>query len=182
MRFFAIQPFVFRRYKAELMITFTLGAKRVLEVGSGLKHYSRFCMAESYVSVDVAMRPDVLASATCLPFRSKCFDRVVMMDVLEHVNDIVTVLKECRRVLTRDGQLLIITPNTAGLGFYDSFADSTHQHHFTWNSLRTILKQNGFDVKQEIPIQLHVFFPFKSHRLRRLQQSICVVAVKQNEP
>ncbi|MDW8063083.1 MAG: class I SAM-dependent methyltransferase [Candidatus Caldarchaeum sp.] len=171
------QPHVFRKYKADLMTDFSTGASKVLEIGSGHRHYASFCRGD-YVCVDVAWSPDVVASAEFLPFRTGCFDRVVMMDVIEHVEEVSSALKECHRILSEDGMLLIVTPNRNGFGLYDSYADPTHKHHFTWRTIETALRNIGFELKEKIPLHLHIYFPIKSEKLRGFQQSICVVAVK----
>lgn len=176
-----IEPHVFRKYKAMLMSEFTAGASKVLEVGCGMKQYARFCLAEEYVCVDLAWQPDVVASATYLPFRDRCFDRVVMMDVLEHVGDVSRALNECGRVLAPNGELLILTPNYAGFGIYDSLADPTHRYHFTWSGLKKILTKHGYKVKKEIPLHLHIYLPLRIKFLRLLQQSISLVAVRSDE-
>jgi ubiquinone/menaquinone biosynthesis C-methylase UbiE len=160
------------------MVVFTSGTGRVLDIGCGKRHYAGYCGAETYVGVDIGLLPDVAASATALPFRGGSFDRVVMLDVLEHVADVNLALRECRRVLTRDGLLLILTPNTVGFGIYDSFADQTHLHHFTWWGLSKILWEHHFKIVEKIPLHLHIYLPLKRRILRYLQQSICVVAVK----
>jgi SAM-dependent methyltransferase len=177
-----IQPHVFRQYKAELMAVFTSGAGRVLEIGCGRRHYVGYCGAVEYVGVDIDMRPDVFASATHLPFREGSFDGVVMMDVLEHVDDVGSAVGELWRVLNRGGRLLIIAPNTVGFGLYDSFADKTHRHHFSWWGLSKILRKNRFRIEERITLPLHIYLPVKSRLLRIIQQSICVVAVKNDEP
>jgi len=180
-RFFPLQPHVFRGYKAELMSVFTSGAGRVLDVGCGERHYEGYCRAGLYVGAYLGSRPDVVASATALPFREGCFDRVVMFDVIEHVSDVGSALGECRRVLSEKGQLLVITPNTLGFGLYDSFADRTHRHHFTWWGLCKALRRHGFRVLERIPLHLHIFLPLRRRALLYLQQSICVVAARCDE-
>jgi ubiquinone/menaquinone biosynthesis C-methylase UbiE len=92
-----------------------------------------------------------------------------MFDVLEHIGDVDRVLKECRRVLK------------LGLGFYDSFADSTHIHHFTWYTIKKILLRNGFKVIDRIPLHIHITWPLRriSKRIfQAIQQSICIVCEK----
>ncbi|MEM2910340.1 MAG: class I SAM-dependent methyltransferase [Nitrososphaerota archaeon] len=180
-----LEPHRFRGYKAELVAAFTSGALRVLEVGCGLRHYEAYCMGKQYVCVDIGLRPDVLASASSLPFVDGCFDRVIMFDVLEHVVDIKNAIWECRRVLADNGLLLILTPNTLGLGFYDSFADPSHLHHFSWRGLTKLLHSCGLNVIAQIPLPLHIYWPLRlirNRKLRFIQQSICVVAVRDDEP
>jgi SAM-dependent methyltransferase len=178
-----LQPYRFREYKAVLVASFTSKAGRVLEVGCGPGRYASFSKAEDYVGVDIGWSPDVRASAVALPFRDGCFDRVVMMDVIEHVADVDRVLSECWRVLRTGGLLMILTPNTLGFGVYDSFADPTHIHHFTWHSLERRFLSHGIHVLARIPLHLHIAWPLKhlrSGRLIYLQQSICLLGVKKD--
>ncbi len=176
-----IEPHRFRHYKAELVDAFTKRARRVLEVGCGLRLYESYCRGLEYVGVDVdvAVRPNILADAARLPFRDHCFEAVIMLDSLEHVVDADAAVRECVRVLKQGGRLLITTPNTRGFGLYDSFADRTHIHHFNWSSLESILRRNGLMVEGRIPLHLHIFWPLRllhSRLLVPLQQSICLVA------
>jgi len=177
----SLQPHRFREYKAWLVAFFTSKACRVLEVGCGYGHYASYCRAVDYVGVDISWSPDVQASATALPFRDGCFDRVVMMDVIEHVADLELVLRECCRVLRLGGLVMILTPNTIGLGFYDSFADRTHIHHLTWLGLERKMSRHGLKILAKIPLHLHITWPFRHLRSRYLtyiQQSICLLGVK----
>lgn len=46
-----------------------------------------------------------------LPFKSESFDTIILGEVLEHVINEGLVLKECRRVLKKDGVLIVSVPN-----------------------------------------------------------------------
>lgn len=50
-------------------------------------------------------------SSGALRFDSAAFDKVLMVDVIHHLEDIGAVLKEVRRVLKPGGKLLIFEPN-----------------------------------------------------------------------
>ncbi len=49
-------------------------------------------------------------------YDSDQFDAITMSHVIEHLHDPVEVLKECRRILKKDGVLVILTPNIQSLG------------------------------------------------------------------
>jgi len=130
------------------------------------------------VGIDIVNKPDIIASAMYLPLRSKCFNGVFAFDVLEHIENIDRVLQECRRILKEGGKMLILSPNTLGFGFYDSFADPTHIHHFTWYTIKKILLRNGFKITDTIPLHLHITWPLRriiKRILQAVQQSICIV-------
>lgn len=170
-------------YKARLVSECIENKGRVLEVGCGLCHYRSFCRGDDYIGVDVntSLRPDVWASANNLPFRNSCFDVVIMLDVIEHVVDVDSALAEVVRVLRTNGKLVITTPNTFGFGFYDSYVDKTHKHHFTWRAMVKILTRNRLKIVKRVPLHLHIFWPLRliqSKLFLPLQQSICLVAEK----
>jgi 2-polyprenyl-3-methyl-5-hydroxy-6-metoxy-1,4-benzoquinol methylase len=51
-----------------------------------------------------------------LPYEDGSFDIVLMGEVIEHLFDVNGVLDEVRRVLRKDGSLIVSTPNLASLG------------------------------------------------------------------
>lgn len=57
------------------------------------------------------------ADAYHLPFEDKSFDVACMMDFLEHVEDIPGVIKECTRVLKKNGVLFFHTFNRNWLSY-----------------------------------------------------------------
>ena len=65
------------------------------------------------------------------PVQSESFDKVLAIDVLEHLNDVIGAVEECHRVL-RPGGLLFI--HTTYWNTKQSFTDPTHKHFFTENS------------------------------------------------
>lgn len=52
----------------------------------------------------------VCADASELPFENEKFDTIIMNDAMEHVENPVRVLHECRRVLKPDGKIFINFP------------------------------------------------------------------------
>jgi ubiquinone/menaquinone biosynthesis C-methylase UbiE len=108
---------------------------KVLEIGGGsgehLK-YLKYVPKESYVSFD--LRPQftdahvgilsseflsklrfVTGNAESLPFEEFEFDRVFMTCVLHHVDDVLSVLLEARRVSCKGAELVFAFPTDPGL-------------------------------------------------------------------
>jgi len=96
-----------------------------------------------------------------LPFRAATFDRVVCLDVIEHLFDPRPLLAEIRRVLVSDGILILQTPNARhylqiyrlsvrGLGPRTSGdregIDGGHLHYFTALDVRQLLLAAGFEA------------------------------------
>jgi ubiquinone/menaquinone biosynthesis C-methylase UbiE len=97
-----------------------------------------------------------LTPGAVMPFSDGEFDLVLAAEVLEHVVDVETLLSEARRVLRPGGEIAVTTPahgRRTGLrmltrGFSSEFDPlSPHVRFFSRDSLRTVLKDAGFDVQ-----------------------------------
>ncbi|HEY3920828.1 MAG TPA: class I SAM-dependent methyltransferase [Gaiellaceae bacterium] len=89
--------------------------KRVLDVGCGVKPYRPyFAGAAEYVGVDVADNPhaDLQGSAEALPVEDGSYDIVLCLQVLEHVEDPLQVVRELHRVTRPGGRVLAATHGT----------------------------------------------------------------------
>ena len=85
------------------------------------------------------------------PFRERTFDAVLFLDVIEHLEPRLEVLREIRRVLKPDGRLLLSAPNRdttwrrrlrqAGLF---AFSDPDHKVEYTRAELLAELQAGGF--------------------------------------
>lgn len=100
---------------------------RLLEIGCGtgifirsVKYYrpdleaygcdiSRTAIAAAKKTEEYDIHYEV-ADASSLPYKDESFDIVVMVDVLEHLEDIKEVLRETRRVLKEGGILHLLVP------------------------------------------------------------------------
>lgn len=87
-------------------------------------------------------------------FEDGCFDAVTMNHVIEHLQDPVSLLKECRRVLKPGGKLIVVTPNTNSLGFrlfgenWRGLEVPRHLLLFSPPVLRTCAEAAGLNVQK----------------------------------
>lgn len=87
------------------------------------------------------------------------FDKVLLLNVLEHLNQREFVLQEAKRVLNDDGRLILSVPNRetswkrrrreAGLFAY---SDEDHKVEYTQEEIRQELARNGFVCDSFEPI------------------------------
>ena len=112
-----------------------------------------------------------------IPFASNSFDLIICTEMIEHVADPDTLLKEIRRVLKPDGTLLLTTPNLSSwtnrilfiLGIYPIFMEASteakvgygpfsrffysdqlvgHIHVFNLIALKDILRFHKFSIEK----------------------------------
>jgi 2-polyprenyl-3-methyl-5-hydroxy-6-metoxy-1,4-benzoquinol methylase len=96
-----------------------------------------------------------------LPFESSFFDLVYAGEIIEHVHDTVSLLREIQRVLRPGGTLLLTTPNLCSiknlyywlkgqqLAWVD-YKDGQHGHvrYFSPASLAEVLMESGFYIER----------------------------------
>jgi SAM-dependent methyltransferase len=100
----------------------------------------RFCRSRRLTAL-------VQGDATHGPFRSASFDLVLALDLIEHVEDDVTALRELWSMLKPGGSLIVFTP---AFQFLWSHQDelSHHFRRYTATSLRRRLTESGFAVRK----------------------------------
>jgi SAM-dependent methyltransferase len=110
----------------EFAAQYHLENKRVLEVGSGAGYMQD--VVQDYTGLDISPsarrhyhKPFVAASATDMPFQEGAFDAIWIINVLEHIPNPESALREMRRVLKPGGLLYLYSgwqaPTWAAQGY-----------------------------------------------------------------
>ena len=83
--------------------------------------------------------------ALSLPLRDNCADIVTMLDVLEHLSDDGTALREVRRILKPGGALILSVPAYQHL--WSAHDEALHHfRRYEKSSLNRVLNRTGFQV------------------------------------
>ncbi len=80
------------------------------------------------------------------PFKDNSVDAIVMNNILEHLKDITSVMKELWRISKNKTKIKINVPHFASLGAY---VDPTHYHFFTYYSFEVYTNESckkSFDI------------------------------------
>lgn len=102
-----------------------------------------------------------------IKFQDNSFDVITLWDVIEHLSDLEGIFKELKRILKKDGLLIIRTPNKdsifhliANFSYSLSFKTITfpiktmyhldHLYYFSEQTLDKTLNKNGFKTKKLI--------------------------------
>ena len=87
----------------------------------------------------------VQASGNSLPFADHCAAVVTLLDIIEHLEDPIPILREAQRILNRSGTLLISVPAHQWLwSSADEFLG--HFRRYSLSSLQAQVEEAGFDV------------------------------------
>ncbi len=114
------------------------------------------------------------------PLPAAAFDKILMMDVLEHLPRPELLLDACRRLLAPGGEVFISVPNVANVtvrlallaGRFEyaerGILDRTHLRFYTRRTFRRFLAENGYRIEREwmsvMPVELALGLP-ASHPL-----------------
>lgn len=96
-----------------------------------------------------------------LPFKSEEFDFILMLDILEHLANPSELLEKSKKLLKKEGKLIITLPNDYHLlnkiRFIfnkhlteDPFAPFGHMHYFPISSGKKFLIKNNLKIKNQI--------------------------------
>lgn len=97
-----------------------------LHLGCGKNHLNGFVNIDKSEEVDPDLVLDLEEGK--LPFANNSVEEIKVDQVLEHIHNLIPLLNECHRVLTRNGVIQIAVPNAV---FIQAFQDPTHVRFFT---------------------------------------------------
>jgi len=126
-----------------------------LNIGCGGGRFETCCLGG--INIDIAKprqkpcKPFIQCDAHYLPFKDGAFIEVSMFDVLEHLDSPVIALKEVKRVLAKNGFLILGTPNAMRILntlflFRHGFYIPDPGHISTWGrmELENLIRKIGF--------------------------------------
>lgn len=118
-----------------------------LNLGCGNKRKAGFLGVDSFQGEAVDITADITGK---LPFDDSAIDEVLMDNLIEHIPDIPSLMKEINRVCKNEAVVTIITPHFASVA---SWRDPTHVHHLSYFSMNHFEKRSvshytggGFEV------------------------------------
>ncbi len=129
--------------------------KRLLDVGCGDGSFLQFMKRLGWEVAGVDSDPAAVRLAQSqnlrvvrgtleeTPFPGESFDAITLSHLIEHVDDPRSLLAECRRLLKKDGVLVILTPNTESFGhkfFGDKWRGLEPPRHLILFNERTLVE------------------------------------------
>ena len=102
-----------------------------------LKYASKFLKKTRLVNADIMKG---------LPFKDKYFDKVVIIEVLEHLEDDDGAVKEIKRVLKNKGKIIAAVPNKHPLHIINPVKYMEHKRHYSNKDIISLLERNNFKI------------------------------------
>jgi SAM-dependent methyltransferase len=127
------------------------GGDRILDVGAGEAPYRELFGEHQYLTLDRLDTPhsgavDIHGDADSIPVADGSFDAVLCTQVLEHVPDPGSVLREFRRVLRRGGRLIATVPL-----LWEEHETPYDYYRYTRYGAEHLLRSAGFDEVEVRP-------------------------------
>jgi 2-polyprenyl-3-methyl-5-hydroxy-6-metoxy-1,4-benzoquinol methylase len=164
----------------------TMNGNRVTGIDV-LPQAARSDVLEAYHSADLekGIRPVIER------LNGERFDRVLLLDVLEHLSQPERLLLDCKDLLASNGNLIVSIPNIANItvrlallfgrfNYADrGILDRTHLRFFTRKTARQLLTDAGYDILEErvtvMPVELVLGLASKNPVMRALNALLRVL-------
>jgi SAM-dependent methyltransferase len=161
-----------REYELKQVIPFLRPGGRVLEIGAGAGWQARILAAHGFAVEAIDVKATQYKSiqiwpvrdydGAVLPFPDKSFDSVFTSNTLEHIPNIVPLMKEMRRVLKVDGTAIHVLP-TPSWRFWTTCTHYPYVPYFAREALTTLVQRRGAiggdGNESTLSIVSGVFFP-----------------------
>jgi 2-polyprenyl-3-methyl-5-hydroxy-6-metoxy-1,4-benzoquinol methylase len=141
---------------------------------------------EQYVQADLDQGIDPQTPA----LRGRQFDKVLLLDVLEHLRRPENLLQNCLSFLKPNGHLIVSVPNVANItvrlmllfGLFNyterGILDKTHLRFFTRKTARRLLESNGYRIANRkmtiMPLELVLGLRPESRLMRLIQRFLII--------
>ena len=89
-----------------------------------------------------------LTEETMLPLPDSSVDRILVVHLVEHTDSMRRLMRECWRVLTPNGRIVVVTPNRSSLWSWSEKTPFGYGHPHSVSQLQNLLRENMF-----LPIQ-----------------------------
>jgi 2-polyprenyl-3-methyl-5-hydroxy-6-metoxy-1,4-benzoquinol methylase len=129
--------------KARLIVD-NVSGKKIVDLGSSegeLHKAMEGFFGSKIISVDILGKPDIEADFNKrLPIPSGSIDSVIASEVIEHLDSPLNFLLECKRIVKKQGRIIITTPNSLSIAEFQGLISKEKPldytgHLYGWNKI-----------------------------------------------
>jgi len=133
-----------------------------LNLGCGKDIKNNYLNLDKVILKGVDIGADIEIS---LPFSDNAFDEILCSHVVEHVADLLGLMRELYRITRADGTIKIIVPH---FSFFGAYTDPTHKRFFGYHSFDYFTEDGDFNFYSDLRFELRQkeirFFWIKNKR------------------
>jgi SAM-dependent methyltransferase len=132
----------------EKEIAVSVDKMKILDVGCG-RHKTH----SSFIGVDIEMVSDICESMDNLPFDNETVDVIISRHSLEHSIDPVKTIIEWKRILSRNGHIIIVLPDHEKIDTMQQIlSNGCHLHAYTMESIKNLIGLFGLSIELLCPV------------------------------
>ena len=159
--------------KLKLINSFDLEGKSVLDIGAGTGDFLSVCknnnwnvfgVEPSSRARDIALNKSLTLKKELSFFKNKKFDVITMWHVLEHVENLNKYIFELKKLLKKNGKLIIAVPNYKSFDakyykeFWAAYDVPRHLWHFSQQSIHKLFSEQQMVVEKILPMKFDAYY------------------------
>jgi 2-polyprenyl-3-methyl-5-hydroxy-6-metoxy-1,4-benzoquinol methylase len=149
-----------KKYKSE--------TNKLIDVGAGFGTFIYLMKNSNFFNKTIAIEPSKNLAKSCKKRGLNVIDKpiekvkninadvITSFEVIEHLYDPIKFIKNCYNSLSKNGLLILTTPNVKGFELSmlkrisPNYGGPDHLNYYHPNSLKDLLKDNGFEVLETL--------------------------------
>lgn len=150
--------------------------KNLLDIGCGTGEFLNTCKNAGYNVVGIEPSSearrlaqdkyslDVRTEESIKKFDNESFDIITMWHVLEHVHRLNERVAELKRLLKKNGVLIVAVPNPNSFDakFYKenwaAYDVPRHLYHFVYQDIKSLFENKSMEVREILPMKFDSFY------------------------
>jgi len=162
--------------KKEQLISSFKTDKQLLDIGCGTGDFLAFCKNKGWKTTGIEPDDDARNVAiktngiSAFPIghisnlENESFNIISMWHVLEHVPNLNERMKELKRLLKKDGKVIIAVPNCSSFDakkygkFWAAYDVPRHLYHFTPADMDLLAQKHQFKLEKILPMKFDSFY------------------------
>ncbi len=159
--------------KLKLINSFGTDQKTLLDIGAGTGDFINFCKKNNWNVVgvepsnkakEIASTKELVLLSSIEEIKEEKYDVITMWHVLEHVPNLNDYIKALKKLLKKDGVLVIAVPNFKSYdanhykNFWAAYDVPRHIWHFSRKSISKLFSEVNMRVEKILPMKFDSYY------------------------